>query len=528
MTIPLFSIITPTYRRPLLLKRAISSVICQTFHNFELIVVDDAGGDQETEQIVHEFADNRIILLRHDQNKGAGASYNTGIKAAKGSFISILDDDDEYYPSFLEKTNDFFQSLSPDIGFIWTGIRRVIDTPQGELFWYERVWPSIIHPREKAYIEATTIGNGFGMTMRKNCINMIGLYNESFQVCEDTEYLFRLVKKVKFATIPEILVKIHRHDKHQLTNQTMDKLRLDLHQKILKENIDFIDSYPKLFYVHSQRIVKLCYSLKMKQRGRKMLLRMWRKLPSRVSIFMDLVFYEWIGEDMASYLNKTITKKLLSRVKNRIYRMKRSLEIKNFDTYRKKYDTFSFQVLVKKADKWLHQYPEQANFNLPPIIYWFDNFVSKPASVLEIGGWRGDLAMTLLPKYKFIDLWHNYDLITDKSTQKCSDVRYKQISLKDYIWNIPVAKIYNSLIATHMIEHIKWRELLLLINWIPEHITSVLFEAPLDKSNENIDWTGDRSTHILEKGWAEIIHEMAKNGFKQVYTNGNTIIFIRK
>ena len=83
MSTPVFSIITPTFRRPLLLKRNILSVKNQTFENYEHIIIDDAN-DSETASIINEFEDKRIIFHQHETPKGAAGSYNTGIKLSRG------------------------------------------------------------------------------------------------------------------------------------------------------------------------------------------------------------------------------------------------------------------------------------------------------------------------------------------------------------------------------------------------------------------------------------------------------------
>jgi len=310
MNDPLFSVITPTCGRPSLLQRAIRSVLSQTFRDFELIIVDDAC-DPETKQIVRLYADERISLIQHETSKGAAAAYNTGIKACRGRLISTLDDDDEYYPTFLERTNQFFQSAPSHIGFVWTGIRRVIDAPEGEVLWYEKVWPSVILPEEEAFLAATTIGNGFGLTVRRECVRTVGLYDETFSVCEDTEYLFRLARRFQFATIPEILVKIHRHGNGQLTHQKNDEVRLELYERLLRENTDFIEPHSKLFYVHFRCLAGMCYSLGAKPRARKILVTMWKKTRCRLSVFLDFVCFEWFGVDSETFWRQ-------SRLKRRI------------------------------------------------------------------------------------------------------------------------------------------------------------------------------------------------------------------
>jgi glycosyltransferase involved in cell wall biosynthesis len=526
MTNPVFSIIIPTYKRPLLLARAVRSVINQTFRDFECIVVDDAG-DTGVAQIVRQFDDRRIVLIQHTSNKGTSAAYNTGIKASRGSLISILDDDDEYFPTLLEKTHLFFQNAPSRIGFVWTGVLGVEDAPDGETLRYERVWPADIQPKDAAYVAATTIGNGFGLTMRRGCVDAVGLYNESFRVCDDTEYLFRLAKRFDFATIPEILVKIHHHENGQLTHRDNDELRLELHERILTENADFVAPYPGLYDVHYRRVAEMSYSLNMRKKGRQILLKLAKNRPMRPSLLIDFVCYECSGVDAATVWGQSRIRKLLSRVKRSFYQRRNLWEIRKFDAYRTEYDTMSFRTLAKRTDSLRRQCPERAHFSLPPVVYWFDNVVARPAAVLEIGGRRGDLAMKMLSKYEFISCWHNYDIMTDKNAQKCSDPRYTHIIPEDYIWNLPVDRSCNALVATRVIEHMKWRELLLLIGWIPEHITSVLLEAPIKKSVENYDWTGDRSTRILEKGWEQVIREMQKTGFEAIYSKGDTVVFVR-
>jgi len=296
---PAFSIITPTYQRPYLLQRALRSVVHQTFKDFECIVVDDAG-DPDTVKIVKQFNDERIILVRHSQNRGTSAACNTGIKAARGKLISILDDDDEYHPDFLKKMHIFFQTAPPHIGFAWAGIRRVKDLHEDEVILSERIWPARFPNREAAYIAATTIGNGFGLTMKRECLDAVGLYNESFRVCVDTEHLFRLARTFDFAAIPDVLVKIHRHASGQLTDPEKYSLRLELHQQILESNADFIAPYPELFRVHAQRLAELSYLLKQNRKGRKMLIDIWRRQPWRITVFADMICYEWFGADAVS------------------------------------------------------------------------------------------------------------------------------------------------------------------------------------------------------------------------------------
>jgi glycosyltransferase involved in cell wall biosynthesis len=106
---PLISVIIPTYKRNDFLKRAIESVLNQSYINLEVIVVDDNDPDtfhrKQTEKKINELRkkyNNNIIHIKHDKNKGASAARNTGIFYAKGEYIAFLDDDDYWVPDKIE------------------------------------------------------------------------------------------------------------------------------------------------------------------------------------------------------------------------------------------------------------------------------------------------------------------------------------------------------------------------------------------------------------------------------------------
>lgn len=94
------SVIIPTYGRPDNLKRAIDSVIEQTYKNIEIIVIDDNGINSkkghETSTLVRHYP--HIIYIKLEKNSGGGMARNKGIERASGDYITFLDDDDYYYP----------------------------------------------------------------------------------------------------------------------------------------------------------------------------------------------------------------------------------------------------------------------------------------------------------------------------------------------------------------------------------------------------------------------------------------------
>ncbi|WP_083919196.1 glycosyltransferase family 2 protein [Methylosinus sp. LW4] len=96
------SIILPTYNRGLYIRRAIDSVLSQTFQDFELIVVDDCSTD-DTCNILSEYSDKRMRVIVNEQSVGAAVARNTGINSAKGNYIAFQDSDDVWLIDKLER-----------------------------------------------------------------------------------------------------------------------------------------------------------------------------------------------------------------------------------------------------------------------------------------------------------------------------------------------------------------------------------------------------------------------------------------
>ena len=98
---PLVSAIVPTYNRANLVRRALDSVIKQSYSNLEIVVVDDAS-DDNTEEIINGMGSSQIRYIRHQTNQGGAATRNTGIEAAKGEYVAFLDSDDVWLQGKIE------------------------------------------------------------------------------------------------------------------------------------------------------------------------------------------------------------------------------------------------------------------------------------------------------------------------------------------------------------------------------------------------------------------------------------------
>lgn len=124
------SIIVPTWNCGPYLRPCLRSLLNQTV-NAEIIVVDDAS-DDETGEILAEFG-NRVHVLRHDEQRGANAARNTGLRLATGDFVVMADADNQYSPNWLEKLFEAAMS-DPEIGIAYCGFSRLSEDGDRRFF----------------------------------------------------------------------------------------------------------------------------------------------------------------------------------------------------------------------------------------------------------------------------------------------------------------------------------------------------------------------------------------------------------
>jgi glycosyltransferase involved in cell wall biosynthesis len=138
---PKVSIILPTYNGEKYIRKAILSVLEQSFFDWELIVVDDASttlstsGSFLTREIVNGFfdKDERVVYLRNEKNLGIQKSLNRGLCEAKGEYVARIDDDDEWVEKDKLKRQVEFLAKNPDYVLVGTGVIVVNESGQ-ELF----------------------------------------------------------------------------------------------------------------------------------------------------------------------------------------------------------------------------------------------------------------------------------------------------------------------------------------------------------------------------------------------------------
>jgi len=102
---PFFSVIIPTYNRREFLKKAVDSVLSQTFKNFELIIVDD-GSTDDTQSLLDWYQESRIKYI-YQKNHGVAHARNRGLEKTRGEWVAFLDSDDWWLPRKLERADEY-------------------------------------------------------------------------------------------------------------------------------------------------------------------------------------------------------------------------------------------------------------------------------------------------------------------------------------------------------------------------------------------------------------------------------------
>jgi glycosyltransferase involved in cell wall biosynthesis len=203
------------------LKRAIQSVLDQTYPELECIVVDDASKD-DTDQIINSFEDDRLKYFRHEKNKGASAARNTGIRQSKGGLIAFLDDDDEWIATKLEKQVPLLKGLPERFGMVYCWM-DYYDANNKLIHQH--------HPTLKGYVfpqvlDAQRLGGCPTLLVKRNVVDQIGGFDESLPRGNDGDFIRRVCRKYEVDYVPEVLVKVYtEHGSERISSKNKESIK---------------------------------------------------------------------------------------------------------------------------------------------------------------------------------------------------------------------------------------------------------------------------------------------------------------
>jgi glycosyltransferase involved in cell wall biosynthesis len=219
ITIPLVSVIIPTYNRGWILRDAIDSVLGQTYADFELIVVDDGSTDR-TPQILDAYGD-RLRVIRQ-ANQGVSAARNRGIGESSGPLIALLDSDDIWLPKKLSVQVDFFNknpaALICQTEEIW--IRNGL-----------RVNPGKRHRKPSGMIFERSLElclvSPSAVMVRRELFAKVGLFDENLPACEDYDLWLRVGCRFPVHLIDKPLtIKRGGHEDQLSRQSSLDRYRI--------------------------------------------------------------------------------------------------------------------------------------------------------------------------------------------------------------------------------------------------------------------------------------------------------------
>ena len=218
---PEVSVIIPAYNSAAYISEALDSVLTQTFDRFEVIVINDGSPDTaDLERELERYGQSVRYVTQ--ENGGAGAARNAGLRIARGELVAFLDADDSYLPTFLAQQVALLRESAADLvhsdanlfgdprlaGQTFMGVQRA----SGE------ATPERLLSIKTSVLTSTVVA-------RKAAIFEVGCFDVSLRRGQDFDLWFRLAKSgSRFAYQPEILVN-HKIDDSGLSGGTISKLQ---------------------------------------------------------------------------------------------------------------------------------------------------------------------------------------------------------------------------------------------------------------------------------------------------------------
>lgn len=194
-----FSVVIPLYNKEKYVENALKSILNQTFTDYEVLIINDSSTDKSVEKVI-PFLSEKIKLIHHSENKGLSASRNTGIEKATTNYITFLDADDLWKPTFLETIH-----------------RLIINFPEARIFGtnYEEVYQNKTYqphngsdtlPKNfEGYINFFKINvkqgiyNHGSVCVAKEVYEKVGNYDETIDFAEDLDFNIRANFNFKLA-----------------------------------------------------------------------------------------------------------------------------------------------------------------------------------------------------------------------------------------------------------------------------------------------------------------------------------------
>ncbi|WP_456323659.1 glycosyltransferase [Hydrogenimonas sp.] len=278
MNQPLVSIYIPTHNRKDRLRRAIESALNQTYKKIEVIVADDASSDG-TSEIMKDWCQKepRLRYIRLEKPSGANIARNEAIRAAKGDYVTGLDDDDEMVPGRIEK---LLKAYRPDLAFVSS---RYFIQEEGKKSVKRLTFKRYIIKEDLLY--TNIVGNQV-FTSREKFLKA-GLFDETLYAAQDVDMWVRLLDGCKYAKIvSEPLLVVNVSSSGTITSSARKRVGYWQFYRKHKSSMSKSHRSYRLFGM----LLETCPHPK----------RLWKLIPGDCSFYSFISFGKWI-----KYLKKS-------------------------------------------------------------------------------------------------------------------------------------------------------------------------------------------------------------------------------
>ncbi len=253
----LVSVVITTRNRVKLLKRAVYSVLEQTYSNIECIVVDDDSSDATA-----DFCNGQNVVYIHipsNQRRGGNYARNLGIKFAKGDYVAFLDDDDYWDRTKIEKQIQLVNEYGAM--FIFTGQKHEIVDRNGSITYRDIPVPKSNTGTFKKKILYNICTNTSCILVARDVLLEVGLFDEQLKFWQEYELTIRIAQKYDFFAVPEPLTiyRVDLNDKSRLTNKYEEWLEtvnlIKNKHKSLYQELNYLEKMMAkvLFYMDARR-----------------------------------------------------------------------------------------------------------------------------------------------------------------------------------------------------------------------------------------------------------------------------------
>lgn len=225
---PLISVYITNYNYARFLKKAIDSVLSQSFHDYELLIIDD-GSTDDSKNIIEGYASNPKIKIIYQHNKGLNVTNNIAIRAASGKYIIRLDADDHLVSNALEQMSGKLEA-NHELGMIFPNYYYIDEKDQV-------IGEEIRHDFDNNKVSLLDQpAHGACTMIRTDFLNEIGGYDESFNCQDGYELWIKFTQRYKVTNLKQPLFYYRKHGANLTSNEEMIlQTRAKINQKYINK-----------------------------------------------------------------------------------------------------------------------------------------------------------------------------------------------------------------------------------------------------------------------------------------------------